>query len=172
VSPAASAGERATEEANQDTDEPDRECGATINAPIEVIRRALTSYDDYATILPKFGRSRVLRRTAGSADVYLQVPILRGVANLWGVVRFVGPTVHPHGERIEGRYLHEGNVSAFHCLWTYRRLNDKQTELHLGLLVLPPIPLPESVIESELSSGCRDAIQGVKSYAEARTPPQ
>jgi Polyketide cyclase / dehydrase and lipid transport len=152
-------------------EEPDRECGASVNAPIAVVRRTLTDYEHYSTILPNFGRSRVLKRTADSADVYLQVPILRGAANLWGVVRFVGPTVRAEGERIEGNYLHQGNVAAFHCVWTYHRVDDARTDLHLGLLLLPPFPLPESAIDSELNSACRDAIQGVKSHTEARAAP-
>jgi hypothetical protein len=168
--PAVSSGEAGAVETVSDSEERDRECGATVQAPIDVTRRALTNYEHYATILPRFGRSRVLKRTQDSADVYLQVPILRGAAHLWGVVRFVGPTLRPDGERIEGNYLHEGNVSAFHCLWTYRPVDEAHTELHLGLLLLPKIPLPESVIDSELNDACKDAVQGVKSYVEARGP--
>jgi hypothetical protein len=162
---------RAEEEAPSESEERDRECEATVNAPVGIVERALTDYDRYATVLPNFGRSRVLKRTADSADVYLQVPILKGAAHLWGVVRFVGPAVRPDGARIEGNYLRQGNVSAFHCLWSYRRVDDTHTALHLALLVLPKIPLPESVIESELTSACRDAVQGVKSFVEARRAP-
>jgi hypothetical protein len=170
--PSASQAEPApVDEWASETKERDRECTTTVNAPIDLVRRALTDYERYATMLPNFGRSHVLRRTADSADVYLQVPILRGAANLWGVVRFVGPVVRADAEQIEGNFQHEGNVSAFHCLWTYRKTDEARTELHLGLLVLPKIPLPESVIESELTSACRDAVQGVKSYVEARAAP-
>jgi hypothetical protein len=172
AAPAASSpGPRAEEPAPSESDERDRECELTVRASAHAVERALTDYERYATILPNFGRSRVLRRTADSSDVYLQVPILRGAANLWGVVRFVGPAVGPDGARIEGRYLRQGNVSAFHCLWRYRPVDDANTTLHLALLVLPQVPLPESVIESELTGACRDAVQGVKAYVEARSGP-
>jgi hypothetical protein len=148
----------------------DSTCEATISAPIDSVRRLLVDYADYATTLPNFGRSRVLRRTPEGTDVYLQVPILRGAANLWGVVRFVGPKSAADGELIEGKYLREGNVSAFHCLWRYRAVDASHTAVKLDLLLLPPFPLPESMIRSELDSACRDAVEGVKVHAEARQP--
>jgi hypothetical protein len=159
-----------TEEAQKGPAEKDRECDATINARVDRVRGALTDYDHYATILPKFGRSRIIRKSSQGTDVYLQVPILSGAANLWAVVRFVGPTSVGDGERIEGKYLGEGNVSAFHCLWIYRRIDDLHTALHLAILLLPPMPLPGSVIDKELTDACRDALGGVKSYTEAPPP--
>jgi hypothetical protein len=170
AAPAASSPAPQTEEPS-DGDERDRECELTVRAPARAVERALVDYERYATMLPNFGRSRVLRRTADSAEVYLQVPILRGAANLWGVVRFVGPVAGPDAARIEGRYMRQGNVSAFHCLWRYRPVDETNTMLHLALLVLPQVPLPESVIESELTGACRDAVQGVKVYVEARRAP-
>jgi hypothetical protein len=146
----------------------DRTCTATIEAPIADVRRILTDYDHYASTLPRFGKSRVLRRAAGQADVYLQVPILKGAGNLWAVARFVGPTSKENVETIEGKYLGEGNVSTFHCLWTYRSLDERRTQVELGLLLLPPFPLPESIVEDELVSGCRDALEGVKGHAEGK----
>jgi hypothetical protein len=116
--------------------------------------------------MPKFGRSRVIKRGADGADVYLQVPVLHGAGQMWAMVRFAGPVPMGNGERIEGTYLHEGNVSTFHCVWTYSRIDDAHTLLHLGILLLPKIPLPQSIIDKELNDACRDAIQGVKLHAE------
>ena len=149
------------------SDEPDRQCEATIDAPIDRVRALITDYDRYATNLPKFGRSRVLKRTAREADVYLQIPVLHGAANLWAVARFTGPIVSSDDERVEGNYLGQGNVAAFHCLWAYARVDDKHTHLRFAVLMLPRFPLPHSVIDSELNDACRDAINGIKVHAEA-----
>jgi hypothetical protein len=154
-------------ETSAGSNERDRQCELTIEAPLQLIRAVVTDYDRYATTLPRFGRSKVLKRTAGTADVYLQVPILHGAGHLWAVARFVGPIVDSDGERVEGTYLGQGNVSAFHCLWAYSRIDETHTRMHLGLLLLPKIPLPESVIDSELRGACRDALDGVRAHTEA-----
>jgi hypothetical protein len=148
------------------SDEQDRECERTIDAPIDRVRSLITAYDQYATNLPKFGKSKVLKRFPGGADVYLQVPVLHGVANLWAVAHFTGPHVSSEGERVEGNYSGQGNVSAFHCLWTYARIDDTHTRLHLALLLLPKFPLPHSVIEKELTDACKDAVVELKAHAE------
>jgi ribosome-associated toxin RatA of RatAB toxin-antitoxin module len=150
-----------------DSDEPDRQCEATIEAPIDRIRALVTDYDHYATNLPKFGRSKVLKRIARGAEVYLQVPLLHGAAHLWAVARFDGPIVSNDGERVEGNYTGQGNVSAFHCLWTYARVDDTHTQLHFSVLLLPKFPLPHSIIEKELNDACHDAVNAVKEHAEA-----
>jgi len=149
------------------SDERDRECEATIDAPVDRVRALVIDYEHYATNLPKFGRSRVLKRTPREADVYLQIPVLHGAANLWAVARFTGPMVSNDNERVEGKYLDQGNVSAFHCLWTYARVDDKHTHLKFAVLMLPKFPLPHSVIEKELTDACRDAVNAVKEHAEA-----
>jgi hypothetical protein len=170
-SPTSNAPESSVEELAASSEEHDRECEVTIAAPIDRVRSIVTDYEHYATNLPKFGRSKVLKRTAGAADVYLQIPVLHGAANLWAVVRFAGPLVSSEGERVEGTYTGQGNVSAFHCLWTYARVDDTHTRLHLGLLLLPKLPLPHSVIESEHRDACKDAVNEVKSHAEANRAP-
>jgi hypothetical protein len=153
-------------EAPESSDQRDHECETTIDAPLDRVRALVTDYDRYATIMPKFGRSHIVKRGAEGADVYLQVPVLHGAGHLWAMVRFTGPFPVGAGERIEGTYLHEGNVSAFHCVWTYSRIDDTHTLLHLGLLLLPKIPLPQSIIDKELNDACHDALGGVKSHAE------
>jgi hypothetical protein len=157
----------AAEEAPAASGERDRECNATVDASMGRVRAVVTDYDHYATIMPKFGRSRVLKRGADGAEVYLQVPLLHGAASLWAVVRFAGPITTSDGEQIEGNYLHQGNVSNFHCVWSYSRIDDTHTQLHLALLLLPAFPLPESLLDSELNDACRDALGGVKSAAES-----
>src|SRR5947207_848821 len=52
-----------TVEARSGSEQRDRECDATINVPIDKVRAVLTDYDHYATILPKFGRSRIVSRS-------------------------------------------------------------------------------------------------------------
>jgi hypothetical protein len=163
--PAKDAGTLAPENAEEQRD---RTCTANVEAPLADVRRILVDYEHYASTLPRFGKSRVLRRSAGQADVYLQVPILKGAGNLWAVARFVGPTSKGNAETIEGKYLGEGNVSTFHCLWTYRSLDERRTSVELGLLLLPQFPLPESIVDDELDSACRDALEGVKAHAEAK----
>jgi hypothetical protein len=165
-SPVAIASPTASEEAIESSDQRDHECEAAIEASLDRVRALVTDYDHYATIMPKFGRSRVIKRGAEGADVYLQVPVLHGAGHLWAMVRFTGPTPTGAGERIEGTYLHEGNVSAFHCAWTLSRIDDTHTLLHLALLLLPKIPLPQSIIDKELNDACRDALGGIKSHAE------
>jgi hypothetical protein len=155
-----------TGEAPESSDQRDRECETTIDAPLDRVRALVTDYDRYATIMPKFGRSRVIKKGADGADVYLQVPVLHGAGHLWAIVRFLGPVPAAGGERIEGTYLNEGNVSNFHCVWTYSSIDDAHTRLHLGLLLLPKIPLPQSIIDKELNDACHDALGGIKSHAE------
>src|SRR4051812_3233516 len=80
------------------------------NAGIATVRQTVTDYGHYADFMPRFQKSKIVGKNGPDTDVYLQVAILHGAANVWAVTRFAPPTPEGAGERIKGRLHGQGNV--------------------------------------------------------------
>jgi ribosome-associated toxin RatA of RatAB toxin-antitoxin module len=138
-----------------------------VDAPVSVVRRLVTDYAHYQDVLPGFQKSRVLAQTAAGTDVYLQVPILHGAATLWAVTRFTAPTREGNGERIEGKKNGPANLDDLRATWHFYPIDDDHTILKLELLLVPRLPLPDSLITSQLAESADDAVRACRDRAEA-----
>src|SRR5262245_51678226 len=64
---------------------------ASVIAPAGVVKSVVTDFKNYANIITRFEKARIVGRSGDKTDVYLQVPIMKGAAKIWAVVRFEPP---------------------------------------------------------------------------------
>jgi ribosome-associated toxin RatA of RatAB toxin-antitoxin module len=138
-----------------------------VNAPIAEVRRIVTDYAHYETILKPFDQSRVLSRRKGWSEVYLQVPILHGAAKIWAVVLIPPPVKDGPNETITVRF-DRGNVADMRATWRMRAVDADHTVLKIELLVDPKMPFPASVITPELKAAADAGVTAVRDHAEQR----
>ncbi len=138
-----------------------------INAPLADVRTAVTKYGDYKTLAPeRFSVVKVVGKDGPNTDVYMKIPIMKGMIDLWQVLRFGAPvTVSPGVEVIEGKFV-KGNVKDAHIVFTLRRLDDNFTVLTCDLLIVPSIPAPQSAIDEELRDSALKAVDGLHTKAQ------
>jgi hypothetical protein len=137
-----------------------------INAPLAQVRRTVTDYGHYADFMPRFQKSRIVGKSGPNTDVYLQVAILHGAANIWAVTRFGQPVPEGKGERIEGRLHGQGNVDELLAIWHLTPVDDSHTIAKLELLIVPKLPLPGSVVTPELEYASDQAVTATRERTE------
>jgi ribosome-associated toxin RatA of RatAB toxin-antitoxin module len=138
-----------------------------VNAPLSTVRRTVTDYGHYADFMPRFEKSRVVGKSGPNTDVYLQVSILHGAANIWAVTRFGAPVPEGAGERIEGRLHGQGNVEQLLAVWHLTPVDENRTIAKLELLIVPKLPLPGSVVTPELEYASDQAVSAARERTEA-----
>ena len=111
--------------------------------------------------------SHVVGKNGDKTDLYLEVPILKGAAKIWAVIRFDAPKQIGDSEVVAGRML-KGNVSQLSAKWKMRRTADNSTELQLEFLVVPKLPVPDSLLSNEARSAAFKAVSGMKGEALKR----
>lgn len=139
-----------------------------IDAPLADVKKVVTDFAHYSEFMPRFERSRVVRKSKEGVDVYLQVPILRGAATVWAVTRFQPPIPEGRGERIEGKMTDQGNVRDLRAVWHLQPVDENRTILKLELLIVPKLPLPASVVTPELEYAAAQAVTASRERAETR----
>jgi hypothetical protein len=143
-----------------------------VRAPLERVRRIVTDFDSYGAYISRFEKVKVLGRHGEVTDVYLQVPILKGAARIWVVVRFEAPKQNAPGDPVVvvGRML-KGNMKRFDARLSLSRIDDQRTNLDLEILIVPDwvVPVPSSLVTSEAKNAASEAVQGLGAASE-RTP--
>lgn len=137
-----------------------------VNAPLPVVRSVLQEYGEYQNFMPRFKRSRVVGKSEKHTDVYLQVPILHGAANIWSVVQFRPPVKKADGtEIIKGRMM-KGNVDDFRAMFVLTPVDANTTLLASEILIVPKLPVPGSVVTGELSYASDVAVTSTRTRAQ------
>jgi ribosome-associated toxin RatA of RatAB toxin-antitoxin module len=136
-----------------------------VNAPIDAVRRIVTDYRHYSTMIKPFKQSKLLSRSKGVSEVYLEVPILHGAATVW-VVAVIGPVVKENGEEKIIAKRKDGNVDDFRATWRLRAVDAEHTIVKLELLVDPKVPAPASAVANELSGAADKAVTAVRDQAK------
>jgi hypothetical protein len=144
---------------------------AEIRAPLELVRSVVTDYSRWGQHIKRFDKAHVIGRHGDSTDVYLQVPVMKGAAKVWGVVRFEAPRPGNNGEEIIVARLLKGNVKRLDARFRLSKIDDQRTGLDIELLVVPDfiIPLPKTMVTSELENAAEKAVQGVGDSSERLT---
>jgi ribosome-associated toxin RatA of RatAB toxin-antitoxin module len=142
-----------------------------VHAPIDVVRQVVSDYGGYGQAIKRFEKARVIGRHGDATDVYLQVPILKGAAKVWGVVRFEPAKPDGDGEVIVGRLV-KGNVKRLDARWRISKIDADSTNLNLEILIVPdfPIPLPSSLVTGEAAFAADKAVEGMRNRSEQITP--
>lgn len=139
-----------------------------VHAPIDVVRQVVTDFGSYAEHISKFEKARVVGRHGDTTDVYLQVPILKGAAKVWAVVRFEPAKANGAGKEVVMGRLIKGNVKRLDAWWHLSKIDDGNTKLDLELLIVPdlPIPVPGSMVTGEVAYAAEKAVKGLRLRSE------
>lgn len=144
---------------------------ATVNvdAPQELVRAVVLDYKNYSKFMSRFEKSQVVGHSGDKTDVYLQVPILKGMAKVWALVRFE-PVKQVNGEEVVVGHMLKGNVKRLDAKWRLKKLDDSSTQVALELLIIPdlPLPVPDGAIVSEVRFAAAKAVEGSRDEAEKR----
>ena len=138
-----------------------------VDAPEELVRSVVLDYKNYANFMARFEKSQVVGRSGDKTDVYLQVPILKGAAKVWAVVRFEPIKQVDGGEVLVGHMV-KGNVKRLDATWRLKKLDDTSTQVALELLIVPDLPVPDSLVVPEVRFAAAKAVEGSRDEAEKR----
>jgi len=138
-----------------------------VDAPEELVRSVVLDYKTYANFLSRFEKSQIVGRSGDKTDVYLQVPILKGAAKVWAVVRFEPIKQVDGGEVLVGHMI-KGNVKRLDATWRLKKLDDTSTQVALELLIVPDLPVPDSLVVPEVRFAAAKAVEGSRDEAEKR----
>jgi ribosome-associated toxin RatA of RatAB toxin-antitoxin module len=148
----------------------DIEAGAArirVKASASTLVGLVTDYGHWGEFISRFEKVRVVGRTADTVDVYLQVPILKGAAKIWAVVRFSPPKEIGTERVIEGHMV-KGNVERLDAKWRIIQVDQETSELHLQMLLVPKLPIPGSLVTGEVAYAADKAVIDVRAAAEKR----
>ena len=140
---------------------------ASVQASSAVVRGVVTDFAKYSQIISKFEQARIVGRSGDRTDVYLQVPIMRGAAKIWAVLRFDQPTRADNSDVVRAKMV-KGNVKRLDGVWKIRQVDDKNSELELELLIVPDMPVPRSLVMSEARGAAAKAVSDARKEAEHR----
>lgn len=138
-----------------------------VDAPEELVRSVVLDYKNYANFMSRFEKSQIVGRSGDKTDVYLQVPILKGAAKVWAVVRFE-PIKQVEGGAVLVGHMIKGNVKRLDATWRLKKLDDKTTQVALELLIVPDLPVPDSLVVPEVRFAAAKAVEGSRDEAEKR----
>jgi hypothetical protein len=146
-----------------------------VTASPELVKSVVLDFEHYAHYFdPDKGKnparkwaSHVVGKSGDKTDVYLEVPILKGAAKIWAIIRFDPPQKVGDKEVVMGRMI-KGNVDKLSAKWTLRPTTDNSTELQLEFLVVPKLPVPDSLLSNEARSAAFKAVSGMKGEALKR----
>lgn len=147
-----------------------RDAGAArtiVMAPQPLVRSVVTDFAHYESFIKRFKSAKVVGRVGNKTDVYLQVPIVKGTMKIWAIVRFDPPKTEGENDIITGTMV-KGNVKRLDAVWRIKKLDAQRTELTLELLIVPDMPVPASLVRSELRGAAAKAVSGTRDEAERR----
>ncbi len=158
--------------------ESDRPAGGArtvVSASPELVKSVVLDFGNYAHYFdPDKGTnpsrkwaSRVVGKSGDKTDLYLEVPILKGAAKIWAIIRFDAPKKVGDAEVVSGKMI-KGNVNQLSAKWKMRPGADNTTELQLEFLVVPKLPVPDSLLSSEARGAAAKAVTGMRGEALKR----
>ncbi|MDB4931846.1 MAG: hypothetical protein JWM10_4330, partial [Myxococcaceae bacterium] len=126
-----------------------------IDAPLEVVSRAVTDFARYDSFMPHVRDVRVVHRDHADTDVYMQVPLRGSLGVVWALVR-VNVRRSPGRLELVGRAI-DGNMERFESTTVLERLPGPtpRTRMQFTLLALPRLPFPSSVFTREMVDAAR-----------------
>ena len=140
-----------------------------VDAPEDLVRSVVLDYKNYAKFMARFEKSQIVGRSGDKTDVYLQVPILKGAAKVWAVVRFE-PIKQVDGVEVLTGHMIKGNVKRLDATWRLKKLDESSTQVVLELLIVPDMPVPDSLVVPEVRFAAAKAVEGSRDEAEKRKP--
>jgi hypothetical protein len=143
-----------------------------VNAPIGIVHRIVLDYGHYKEFTAgKFHTSRVIGKSPAGTEVYFQLSVLDGMITLWQVFRFQELKPLARGWAIvEGWYV-KGNIGRGNAAWTLHAVDDNRTVVTFDLLILPNVPLPQTLLDDGLRNAAGEAVEAVRDRAQEAAGP-
>ena len=141
----------------------------TVRASAKTVQKTVLKFNRYSKWIHRFKKSKIVGKSGGKTDVYLEVPILKGLAKVWAVVRFDPPKHLGKDDVVIKGHLIKGNVKFLDVNWRITRLDDNNTQLDLSLLIVPDIPAPGSIVTGEVAYAADVAVIGIRERSEKIT---
>jgi ribosome-associated toxin RatA of RatAB toxin-antitoxin module len=141
----------------------------TVHGSMERVLAVVQSYPRYREIMPRVEQSRVVGKSEGGTEVYLQAPILGGVARVWGIARFSPPEPWEDGGRKIVATMVKGNLRSWHGVWKLTPCGEECTVLQLEMHIELKLPVPASSISGETAWACDKAVTSVRDLVEEGT---
>lgn len=138
-----------------------------IAAPLAKVRDALLDYEKYKTLIPRFERSKILKRDAAGVEVYLQIPVLKGAARIWVQYKFAPPKADGPWTVIDGKFV-TGNIDDLKARWRLRPVDAAHTIVSFDLWLSPRIFAPTSLVNGEIADASGIAVRSVRAALEAK----
>ena len=140
----------------------------TVKAPTKVVKKVVQDFGRYDDFMPRFKKANIVGRKGKQTDVYIEVPILRGAAKVWAVVRFSPPKrINSSEEVVEGHMI-KGNVRRLDAKWKIKKIDADNTQLHLEMLIVPKLPVPGSLVTGEVAYAADKGVMGARDRAEKK----
>lgn len=145
-----------------------------VSAPSDVVTEVLQDYGSYASFIPQFRKSEVVKRDGKFTDVRIEVPVLGGMTTFWALVRFGPPApLATQGadaktapaQAIHGQFI-KGNLKSLDVAWLIHPTSDSEARLHLEIHMVPNFPVPGNVVSSELESAADTGVTATRDRAE------
>lgn len=142
-----------------------------VNASFAKVRAQAIDYAHFKDLVPdKFRNAHVIAKTKATTDLYIQVPVLRGLIQLSTVLRFGAPRVISPGlEVIEGVFVSGNqNVKTANLIFTIHEIDPDHSVLKCDLLILPTMAAPQGAVDEELRDAAMQAIDAMQERAQGR----
>ena len=136
-----------------------------VRAPVPAVRKVVTDFRHYEKFIKKFDKARVVGREGDKTDVYLEVPILKGAAKIWAVLRFDPPKQVNGEEVIEAKML-KGNVDRMDARWRIKKIDEENSQLDLEMLIVPKLPVPGKLVTGEVAYASDVSVTGARDHTE------
>ena len=136
-----------------------------VAADTQQVSDIVCDFGNYTKLTDRFDKARVIGHSGPNTDVYLQVPILKGAAKIWAVVRFE-PVRTLNGEQVIAGHMIKGNVERLDATWKIHSVGDHQSRVELEMLIVPKLPVPGSLVTGEVAYAADKAVTGVRNRAE------
>jgi ribosome-associated toxin RatA of RatAB toxin-antitoxin module len=138
-------------------------------APNDVLA-ILNDYSAYAGVFPYFEKSKVLSQRGSDALVYLEAKVLYGASTLWSQVKITARSPTPATRVIEVKMMKgKGNIGNLLARFEVTPIDGGQkTFVAFQFLVDPDLPMPDSVVSSEMKKGAGSAFRALRKKVAQR----
>jgi len=132
-----------------------------VDASADEVMAIVQSYGQYATFLPNFKVSRVLSQRGASANVYMEVGILKGTVTIWAQLAIRAKRNDGETRVIEAR-MTEGNITRMNARWEVTPLSAGRTRVAFQMLIDPDLPVPSSLVTSQNAKAAERTIRALR----------
>lgn len=132
-----------------------------VDAPIDQVMAIVENYGQYAAFLPNFKVSRVLSQRGSSANVYMEVGILKGTVTIWAQLA-IRPKRTDNDTRVIEAGMTEGNITRMNARWEVTPLSGGRTKVVFQILIDPDLPVPSSLVTAQNAKAAERTIRALR----------